>query len=397
VASVVYSVYGSTTTTVTPLAPGTATITVTTNDGGYTTTCTVTIVSRPSSGGGGGRGSSRDSTPAPNKKELYENVSAESKEQLKDIKTGAELKIEVGAKDLPPVFCNETLQKLAENQNNLAVDFEKVKVSLNFASQSLLTGELQKAGENALMGISAAIVEGEAAQTAVDFAVSIGGEVLRAYDFSITVVGSTGDEEGTQVHHLNGAVTVTLDLSDMDLTEIDTNQLTIQHQQPDGTWLELQSVFDPETKTLTFTTDRFSMFAVVEKPAAPGTIKLTVGQTNVDVDGTIYELDAVPYIRDKTNRTMVPLRFISEALETKVEWQAETRRVLIKDGATEITLTIDSDQVLVNETTVTLYCRAELKPPGRTFVPLRFVSETLGAQVDYDKQTKQITITRIIK
>ncbi|MFZ5901872.1 stalk domain-containing protein [Desulforudis sp. 1088] len=33
-------------------------------------------------------------------------------------------------------------------------------------------------------------------------------------------------------------------------------------------------------------------------------------------------------------------------------------------------------------------------PPGRTFVPLRFVSETLGAVVDYDPVTRQITITR---
>ena len=66
-----------------------------------------------------------------------------------------------------------------------------------------------------------------------------------------------------------------------------------------------------------------------------------------------------------------------------------------RDGQqVEIILTISSNQVLVNETPVTLDCPAEVLPPGRTFVPLRFVSETLGAQVDWDAATQGITITR---
>jgi hypothetical protein len=39
-------------------------------------------------------------------------------------------------------------------------------------------------------------------------------------------------------------------------------------------------------------------------------------------------------------------------------------------------------------------CAPELLPPGRVFVPLRFVFENLGAQVDYDNDTGKITITR---
>jgi len=60
----------------------------------------------------------------------------------------------------------------------------------------------------------------------------------------------------------------------------------------------------------------------------------------------------------------------------------------------EIVLTLGSDIALINGEPVTLDCPAETRPPGRTFVPLRFVSETLGAQVDWDPDNQEITITR---
>lgn len=86
--------------------------------------------------------------------------------------------------------------------------------------------------------------------------------------------------------------------------------------------------------------------------------------------------------------------FISEALDMQVTWHAEARRVVIRNGVTEIILTIDSDQVLVNGVPTVLDCPAELHSSGRTLVPLRFVSETLGAWVDWDSAMQVITITR---
>ncbi|MTI80481.1 MAG: copper amine oxidase N-terminal domain-containing protein [Firmicutes bacterium] len=127
---------------------------------------------------------------------------------------------------------------------------------------------------------------------------------------------------------------------------------------------------------------------VVEK-----VIKLTIGKVEGSVDDSPYTLDSEPYINTEAQRTMVPLRFVSEGLGAEVEWMAETRQVVIKDSKT-ITLTIDSVEALIDGTNVTMDSAPVLEETGRTFVPLRFVSETLGAQVDYDGAIKGITITR---
>ena len=155
-----------------------------------------------------------------------------------------------------------------------------------------------------------------------------------------------------------------------------------------------------------FTVDKFSTFAVIEMteetapaPVTPKrVINLTIGTTEGRLDGSPYTLDAAPLVRPEANRTLVPIRFISEALGARVDWLAETQEVVIRemrDGQQmEIILIINSEEALMNGVPVTLDCAAEILPPGRTFVPLRFVSETLGAQVDWDGDKQQITITR---
>lgn len=142
---------------------------------------------------------------------------------------------------------------------------------------------------------------------------------------------------------------------------------------------------------ISFTVDKFSTFAIIKVEAK--VIKLTIGEVNAIVNGKPYIMDVKPFVNTKVNRTLVPLRFISEALGAEVEWKGETRQVFINDRGTEIIITIDSDKVLVNRAEVLLDCPAEIVM-SRTFVPLRFVSETLGAKVDYDATTRQITITK---
>lgn len=73
---------------------------------------------------------------------------------------------------------------------------------------------------------------------------------------------------------------------------------------------------------------------------------------------------------------------------------AETRQVTITENGKEIILTIGSIDVLVNGQKITIDSAPATLPPGRTFVPIRFVGETLGARVDYDNNTKQISIIR---
>ena len=165
---------------------------------------------------------------------------------------------------------------------------------------------------------------------------------------------------------------------------------TTVEQGEDGNWYAVTQV-NHLTKFAVFSTK-------VEEEAAARVVILTVGQTGATVDGSPYTLDTAPYIDAVANRTLVPIRFVSEALGAQVDWKEETRQVVIRETRNgqqvEIILTIGSDQSLVNGAPVTLDAPAELLPPGRTFVPLRFISETLGARVDWDDAMESITIIR---
>lgn len=130
-----------------------------------------------------------------------------------------------------------------------------------------------------------------------------------------------------------------------------------------------------------------------DRPASK-TIQLTLGKTEAMVGDVPYTLDAAPYIDPTTGRTLVPLRFISEALGAGVGWAPKTRQVTVTERGKEIILTIGSAEVLVNGAKQTIDCAPTSLPPGRTVVPLRFVSETLGAKVDYDPGCGQVLITR---
>ncbi len=126
----------------------------------------------------------------------------------------------------------------------------------------------------------------------------------------------------------------------------------------------------------------------------PLMIKLAIGAKAASVNDTPYILEAEPFINAEAGRTLVPVRFVGEALGAKVGWNPESRQVTITYGDKVIILTIDSNQVQVNGEKQTIDCAPEILPPGRTFVPLRFISETLEAEVVYDPNGGQITITR---
>ncbi|GHU56626.1 hypothetical protein AGMMS49975_20280 [Clostridia bacterium] len=92
----------------------------------------------------------------------------------------------------------------------------------------------------------------------------------------------------------------------------------------------------------------------------------------------------VPEANIKTVRgtSLVPVRIISERLGAIVKWDATTKSISINNDTTSIILVIDSKQATVNGKTVTLDEVAQ-NIDGVTYVPLRFVSEYLGANVGF--------------
>jgi len=107
-------------------------------------------------------------------------------------------------------------------------------------------------------------------------------------------------------------------------------------------------------------------------------------------DKKIWFPDAQAFI-DGNGRTLVPVRFVAESLGAKVGWESKTQTVPISRGEQSIKLTINEPVVQVDGKSVTLDTKAILSG-GRTFVPLRFVTEVLGGQVDWDKPTDTVFI-----
>lgn len=90
------------------------------------------------------------------------------------------------------------------------------------------------------------------------------------------------------------------------------------------------------------------------------------------------------------SRVLIPVRFVSEALGAKVDYKDKT--VLIQQGDNKITMKIDSSIVTRGSERILLDVPAKVKS-DRTYVPLRFVSEALGASVDWNSAKSLVSIT----
>lgn len=112
------------------------------------------------------------------------------------------------------------------------------------------------------------------------------------------------------------------------------------------------------------------------------TIKLQIGSRIVNVGNEAVIYDAAPVIRN--DRTLVPIRIITEALGGKVDWNGATKEVTLSINDKEIKMTIGK--------MLEKYGVAPVIIDGRTFVPVRFVADELGAEVAWDEATKTVTI-----
>ncbi|GGG20072.1 copper amine oxidase N-terminal domain-containing protein [Paenibacillus aceti] len=109
------------------------------------------------------------------------------------------------------------------------------------------------------------------------------------------------------------------------------------------------------------------------------------------VDGKRVTLpDTEPFI-DNAGNTMVPIRFVSEKLGADVKWDNGKQIVTIIHKDNTIVMPVGSKNVTVNGNTTTLDAMA-IKKEGRVVVPLRFVSETLNAEVKWDGAWSAVNI-----
>ncbi|CAG7591773.1 copper amine oxidase N-terminal domain-containing protein [Peptoniphilus senegalensis] len=119
-------------------------------------------------------------------------------------------------------------------------------------------------------------------------------------------------------------------------------------------------------------------------------VNVFAGKTpQIEYNGKIIKSDVQPFIQNE--RTMVPIRFISETLGYKVDWNNEERLVSITGKDTSLELKIGSKKAKVNGKEVELDAPSIIKNE-RTFVPLRFVAENLKAEVKWDNDNFKVII-----
>lgn len=125
-------------------------------------------------------------------------------------------------------------------------------------------------------------------------------------------------------------------------------------------------------------------------------IKLVIGKTTYYVNDKSKTMDTAPLIRE--NRTLLPIRYVAEAIGASVGWNQSDEKVTVTMKGTVIELWIGQNYARVNGE----YRLIDIQnpgvapfviPPGRTMLPLRFISENLGCKVEWDSRKQEVTVT----
>ena len=102
------------------------------------------------------------------------------------------------------------------------------------------------------------------------------------------------------------------------------------------------------------------------------------------------EFDAKPFIEN--SRTMVPVRMVAESMGYDVLWNPNSRMVTILSTHQRIVLTIDKKMAQVDGILEEMDTPAIIRE-SRTYVPIRFISENFGYDVEWDNDTRSVLIT----
>lgn len=119
-------------------------------------------------------------------------------------------------------------------------------------------------------------------------------------------------------------------------------------------------------------------------------IAMKIGSDKMHIFGKEMPINPPPMVIKGS--TFVPLRSVGDAFGASIDYNAQKKEITISLWEKIILLTIGSDMAVINGNEV------QVKPPpqivsGKTMVPLRFIAEAFGAQVEYEASSKTITIT----
>ena len=130
-------------------------------------------------------------------------------------------------------------------------------------------------------------------------------------------------------------------------------------------------------------------------------LELSIGidVLNREINGvqSKIKMDIAPYIKE--GRTMLPVRYVAEALGFDVDWNESTRTVILKEGSTRVEIPVDTNKIIVNGTVYTSDVKPEIKN-NRTMLPIANIARALGLKdgkdIIWNSKSKMVTIYRTI-
>lgn len=162
--------------------------------------------------------------------------------------------------------------------------------------------------------------------------------------------------------------------------------------------LELESgtkaiLSEDAQRTLTIENDGGTIETYAAPAAETTVLQLTINSKTAYKNGEAVTLDAAPVIVNSS--TMLPVRFVAENLGAAIAWDGATSTATLTTDSTVIVLKIGAPTATVNGAEKALAAPAFIDAAtGRSYLPVRFIAENLGAAVAWDGATSTATLTK---
>ncbi len=290
------------------------------------------------------------------------------------------------------VSLEKDFEKLQIEPDKFAIPAGKTQeVKFIYNSKEFVVG--QKIGFKVKVNYLTCSVEVEGAIVSVSSIPCITAN-LSSLDFGLV---NRGDKKDIKINFVSSEPTdVTITTADpwISLSKnrfaLDANPVTVTFSVmasalPASTKLISEIVVTPDRNTCT----KLAIPVTVETQDSI-TIKLQVSNTSASINGIERTLTRPPII-DK-GRVMVPLRFISEAFGCQLDWNSSEKKISVNRYDVNFTLWIDKKIALINGREVQIDA-PPINVSGSVMVPLRFIAEPFGAEVEWNAENKMITIT----
>lgn len=291
----------------------------------------------------------------------------------------------------------ENIKKAGTEGGNIVIDLSGLKKDLNSAKLSTATvkniadSDVKNVEIN--LGTTKVVVDNDTASAIAEKAT--GKDVEIGVDTNVKL----NDKQTEAVKALENVATIEASIKSNSKAVEGNVKVTTPYKSEDGIVLAATVGEDGTLENVPVLYNKGNV--EVAAPAGETVVVWTVPTTKAFVL-TIDEKDASVFGDDKTNdvapkivkdRTMLPARFVAENLGAEVTWDEEKQEVTIKSENVTIVITIDSDVALVNGEEVELDSAAFIEN-DRTYTPIRFISEHLGATVNWNGATEQVVITK---